>query len=294
MSGAREVVLRSDVLEVVLLPELGARIHRIRAFGEDLLRTPADRAAHRDEPFFWGAYHMAPWCNRAAAGPSTIAGRTVRLDANFADGSAIHGLVSSSPWEERDDGSLAIRIGGHEGGWPWQHEVSLAPAVDAETLTLDYRVRNLSDAPMPAGIGFHPWFRRPVELRLPAAFGLCEQRRIFGRAAAGRWSARPPPSNDARPRHRRDVDRSQPRASRPVVAGGRAEREQSRSSRTRKRRAWRSRPRIPSMPSPSSRRPTVRIRCAAWHTASRTRLACSRPATTFGSESGSAVTQGAV
>ena len=169
MSGAREVVLRSDVLAVVLLPEVGARIHRIRAFGEDLLRTPADRAAHRDEPFFWGAYHMAPWCNRAVAGASTIAGRTVQLDANFADGSAIHGLVSSSPWEERDDGSLAIRIGGHEGGWPWPHEVSLAPAVDAETLTLDYRVRNLSDAPMPAGVGFHPWFRRPVELRLPAA-----------------------------------------------------------------------------------------------------------------------------
>ena len=38
-----ELVLGSDELEVVLLPELGGRIHRLRAFGTDLLRTPALR-----------------------------------------------------------------------------------------------------------------------------------------------------------------------------------------------------------------------------------------------------------
>ena len=45
MSRPAELVLRSDELEVVILPELGGRIHRLRAFGTDLLRTPPDPAA---------------------------------------------------------------------------------------------------------------------------------------------------------------------------------------------------------------------------------------------------------
>jgi aldose 1-epimerase len=165
MSRPTELVLRSDELEVVLLPELGGRIHRLRAFGTDLLRTPPDPAHHADDPFFWGAYVMAPWCNRAQAGPMTVAGRTVDLPANFADGSAIHGQVYARPWRVRADGSLHVTGGD---GWPWPYEVTALVTVEGPALTCDYRLVNRSDGPMPAGIGLHPWFRRPVALRVPA------------------------------------------------------------------------------------------------------------------------------
>jgi aldose 1-epimerase len=169
MTGApRELVLRSDALEVVLLPELGARIHRIRAFGHDLLRTPSDAEAHAVDPLFWGAYPMAPWCNRAPSGRRELAGRPVDLTANFVDGSAIHGLVYAERWDADADGLFAVRRGGAGDAWPWPFEVSLAATIDPYTLMLDYRLTNRSDAPMPAGIGLHPWFRRPLELRLPA------------------------------------------------------------------------------------------------------------------------------
>lgn len=46
-----------------LLPDVGARLHRLRVFGQDLLRTPAEPAEHLRDPFRWGAYVMAPWCN---------------------------------------------------------------------------------------------------------------------------------------------------------------------------------------------------------------------------------------
>ncbi len=166
MSRHAELVLRSDTLEVVLLPELGGRLHRLRAFGTDLLRTPGDPATHGDEPFFWGAYVMAPWCNRAQPGPTPIAGRTVDLPSNFADGSAIHGQVSARPWEVDADGSLHVTGGGD--GWPWEYEVTASALVDGPSLALDYRLVNRSDAPMPGGIGLHPWFLRPVALRIPA------------------------------------------------------------------------------------------------------------------------------
>ena len=166
MTRLRELVLRSEELEVVVLPECGGRIHRIRAFGRDLLRTPTDPAVHLAEPFSWGAYVMAPWCNRAVPGTTALAGREVSLAANFPDGTAIHGLVSSAPWVHHSAGNLAITRGGH--GWPWAFDVRQTASVSGARLNLEYTVWNRDDAPMPAGIGLHPWFRRPVEVRLPA------------------------------------------------------------------------------------------------------------------------------
>ena len=168
MTRPAELVIGNDALEVVLLPELGGRLHRLRAFGTDLLRTPADPAQHAAEPFFWGAYVMAPWCNRVRPGPIRIAGRTVDLRPNFADGSAIHGQVSARPWQVGADGSLHIAAGGKGDGWPWAYEVDASATVDGPSLTLDYRLANRSAAAMPGGIGLHPWFLRPVAIRIPA------------------------------------------------------------------------------------------------------------------------------
>lgn len=166
MNAPGEIVLRSDKLEVVLLPELGARLHRLRAFGHDLLRTPDDPGTHRDDPFFWGAYVMAPWCNRIRPGRFEAAGRTVALAPNFEDGSAIHGQVSARPWTADADGTLRIDGGGD--GWPWPYEVTCHASVDGPTLTLAYRLTNHGDGAMPAGLGLHPWFRRPLEVGISA------------------------------------------------------------------------------------------------------------------------------
>jgi aldose 1-epimerase len=165
--SATEVVrLTGDELEVELLPELGARLHRLRAFGTDLLRTPPDPAAHADDPFFWGAYVMAPWTNRASASPMTVAGRIVDLPANFPDGTAIHGQVFLAPWRQTGDGGYAVEREG--AGWPWAYSVTADISVTGPLLRLRYRLRNASDAPMPAGIGLHPWWVPPVEVGLAA------------------------------------------------------------------------------------------------------------------------------
>ena len=167
MPPIEEVSWSSDALQVTLLPEIGFRVHRLRAFGVDLLRTPGDKGVHASEPYFWGAYVMAPWCNRITPGPQTVEGRTVDLPSTFPDGTAIHGQVSSTPWTADADGTFRITAGGD--GWPWRYEVLGRVAVEDATLALDYRLVNRSDGTMPAGIGFHPWFRKPVELRVDAA-----------------------------------------------------------------------------------------------------------------------------
>lgn len=163
-----EVLEFSDgPIELAVLPEAGARIHRLRAFGHDLLRTPEDPEEHLRDRFFWGSYVMAPWCGRIEAGQTTVGSRVIDLGANFPDGTAIHGQVHTQPWEQRPDGTLHIEGGGD--GWPWNYEVGLGIAIREVAVRIDLRLINRSSDPMPAGLGIHPWFRRPVRVAIRGA-----------------------------------------------------------------------------------------------------------------------------
>jgi aldose 1-epimerase len=164
---AELVAIGDGPIEAQLLPGLGARLHRLRAFGHDLLRTPDDPETHAEDPFRWGAYIMAPWCNRIAAVPTEVEGRTVDLASNFPDGSAIHGQVYGAEWRVVGDGSLATTGGGS--GWPWRYRCSMRATVHGARLSLELALTNLANGPMPGGLGLHPWFRRPIELRIPSA-----------------------------------------------------------------------------------------------------------------------------
>jgi aldose 1-epimerase len=166
-AAAGELVRIADgPIEVEVVPAAGARLHRLRFDGHDLLRTPHDLRPYLDDPYFYGSYPMAPWCNRVPVGRSLVAGRVVDLPASFPDGTAIHGQVSRRPWAVAGDG--VFRIAGGGDGWPWPYEVEQRIRIDGSTLALTLRLTNRSDGPMPGGLGFHPWFRTPVDVRIGA------------------------------------------------------------------------------------------------------------------------------
>jgi aldose 1-epimerase len=162
-----EAVFVGETVRAVVLPNRGARLHRLQVLGHDLIRTPPDLAAYDREPFFWGSFVMAPWCNRIGTDPVTVGGRPIQLGSNFADGTAIHGEVLDRQWEILPDGAFRVEAGGD--GWPWRYESTLQIAVAEHHLRVDIGLRNLSDDPMPAGLGIHPWFRRPVRVAIRAA-----------------------------------------------------------------------------------------------------------------------------
>jgi aldose 1-epimerase len=160
--------LTGEDLEVEVLPEAGARLHRVRAFGHDVMRTPDDPAKHFDDPFYWGGYHMLPWTNRIAPGPTRVGARTLDLCPNFKDGTAIHGLHYITPWEVQGEGRYSAQGDADSSGWPWPYSVGVDVLAEGLSLRLVHRVTNESDDPMPAGAGIHPWFLEPVELRIRA------------------------------------------------------------------------------------------------------------------------------
>ena len=167
-----ELIYRSDDLEVAVLPEAGARLHRLVAFGQSVLRTPDGPGAYARDPFFWGAYLMAPWCNRVAAWPVRFGTRVVDLPSNFPDGTAIHGQLYARPWQA--DGVGRLRIAGGGDGWPWRYEAAQQIEVSGAELRIELTLTNADRDAMPAGIGIHPWFRKPVEVAIHADLAIAD------------------------------------------------------------------------------------------------------------------------
>ena len=165
-AGRRLSVADGPIL-VELLPEMGGRLHRLRVFDQDLVRTPDDPTLYVRQPFHWGGYVMAPWCNRIDTAPTAVGDEVVRVPVNSADGTALHGQVYGSPWEVRGEATLSVRGGGD--GWPWPYESSLRLGIAGTMLTIEQSLTNLADTPMPGGLGLHPWFRRPLEVEISAA-----------------------------------------------------------------------------------------------------------------------------
>ena len=197
-----------------MLPALGARLHSLRFAGHELLRTPAGPRSHAEDPFFWGAFVMAPWCNRIAPGP-LVARRQSEVDLapNFRDGTAIHGQV----YARRMDGRPATPIVRHRSVAARAGRGAIGSSrssrIERQRLEIVQRLANLDDSPMPGGIGLHPVVRRRPADRHQLGAGLSRrtasrprspiagQRRPGSapREPHGHRASTPPGSGDAAP-----------------------------------------------------------------------------------------------
>jgi aldose 1-epimerase len=171
------IELAANGARVVLLPELGGRIHQlwltVDGREEPLLVSPGVPADHRLNPLGGGCYPMAPWPNRVGGATFSWGGRRVALPAN--DGvNALHGHVFDRPWE------VVARVGRvvemrceFDDRWPWAGYAWQRIELTGSGLLIKAEVRSRRE-PFPAGIGLHPWFRREVAgtadvaLRVPA------------------------------------------------------------------------------------------------------------------------------
>ncbi|WP_340569172.1 aldose epimerase [Stenotrophomonas sp. G106K1] len=159
--------LRAGRLEVAVAPEAGGRIARIRFDGVEWLIGEQQEAA----AIGWGCYPMVPWAGRIRQGRFSFDGSPFRLPGNFGV-HAIHGVGFSRPWhsEHLDAASAVLTLALPEDGyWPFGGVATQAIHVQPDRLQLRLAVQ-AGDTPMPAVLGWHPWFRKPDRLLFaPAA-----------------------------------------------------------------------------------------------------------------------------
>jgi aldose 1-epimerase len=152
MSG--RMTLSARRAEAVLDPEAGGRIASLRVDGLDLLLTEGWG------PIAWGCYPMVPWAGRLRDGVLCWRGQEHRLPTHLLPPHAIHGTLIEAAWEVVEAGPSSATLAAELGPpWPFGgravHRVVLAP--DALHATIEVHA---ADQPMPAIVGWHPWFPR--------------------------------------------------------------------------------------------------------------------------------------
>ncbi|HEY0624729.1 aldose 1-epimerase [Sphingomonas sp.] len=156
------------VLELV--PALGGAIGALRHDGHDVLR-PAPKGAR--DPLETGCFPLVPYANRIAHGRFTFDGQAHQLPLNFGDHPhSLHGLGWQSAWTVAEAAAdQATLTHAHDGGasWPWvyraEQRFTLAPC----DLRIELSITNTGNAPMPAGLGLHPYFPCDAETHLTFA-----------------------------------------------------------------------------------------------------------------------------
>ena len=120
-------------------------------------------------PTALASFPLVPFVNRVRGGAFSFRGRRVTLERNMPpDPSPLHGQGWLRAWQvERlgaDHAELVYRHAADE--WPWAYEARQSFALDDDGLSLELTCTNASDAPMPCGLGQHPYFLCTPQTRL--------------------------------------------------------------------------------------------------------------------------------
>jgi len=159
--------LSAGTWTLTIAPELGGAITALRRQGEDVLRPAPDGAR---EPFLLASFPMAPYANRIANGRFEAGGERYALVPNH-DGQdhPLHGVSWLRPWDvETSDASSATLVHRHSGDatWPWSYRAEQHFALDEAGLSIALTLINEHDRPMPASLGFHPYFPASATMAL--------------------------------------------------------------------------------------------------------------------------------
>ncbi len=155
--------LSSGALTLVLAPETGGSIARFEYASRPGLQIPVLRGVGENPQgvLDHASFPMVPYCNRIRGGCFSFREHDVRIANNMTgDASPLHGDGWLTAWEVvRVDAAAAELRYMHEAGeWPWHYEARQHFALDPTGLTATLSCTNVSDEPMPCGLGHHPYF----------------------------------------------------------------------------------------------------------------------------------------
>ena len=158
------VVLQTARARVEILPALGGALGRFTWDGRDVTRsTPAGTGEVLDT----GCFPLVPYCNRIPRGRFSFGGHDVVLSPNLGDHPhALHGQGWRGGWAvvAANETEAVLSFDHPPGEWPWAYRAEQRFILDDDGLRLELSVTNTGDEPMPAGLGFHPYFpTRPGE-----------------------------------------------------------------------------------------------------------------------------------
>ena len=118
------------------------------------------------------AFPLVPYSNRIRNGRFTFRGRTVQLPLNFPpEHHSIHGQGWQSAWRvlEATADQARLEYTHAAAAWPWTYRATQRFQLAPDHLRVSLTLVNESPEPMPAGLGWHPYFVRTAAATITAA-----------------------------------------------------------------------------------------------------------------------------
>lgn len=152
------ILITHGSLAARIRPALGGSLASLTHGAQEILRTTPP---HTADPTASAAFPLVPFSGRIAQGAFRFEQTDVVLPANLPpEPHAIHGQGWQHAWSvvthNESAAELAFRY--ERGPWPWNYEARQRFALQDQQLTVALDLTNRSRRPMPAGLGWHPYF----------------------------------------------------------------------------------------------------------------------------------------
>lgn len=149
---------------LALDPPRGGSVAALEWRGQPLLRATCGSSILET-----ACFPLVPFSNRIANGQFVANGRSITLPPNHAVDARnpLHGYGWLAEWKviAANRTRVVIEHRHDAGDWPWKYVARQEFSLDADGLTIALSLQNYSNEPMPAGIGFHPYFPRDRDTR---------------------------------------------------------------------------------------------------------------------------------
>ena len=181
LHDASLIELRLAHRRALIAPNVGGAIaafYDISDTGNPLhwLRAATDAALAAANPLAMASFPLLPYCNRLRDARFAFNGEQVDLsaDGNAFD-HALHGNAWRRPWRVGLQETNAVELhllhepsaeAAHH--WPYRYEATQRIELNEDGLWVTLQLRNLSDRPMPYGMGHHPYYPRTPATRIHA------------------------------------------------------------------------------------------------------------------------------
>ena len=157
--------LRAGEWDFGFSPECGARITHLKHRKRDVLRPASPEALSTGNVYGFSGFPLIPYSGPVFGGGFTYRDEFFPLERNVRDEpTATHGEGWIRPWliEELNEQrcSLTFAHDARPGTFPFRYRACLTYELCRDSLEVAITLRNLDHRSMPAGIGFHPYFKK--------------------------------------------------------------------------------------------------------------------------------------
>lgn len=176
------IVLETGEAVVEIVPRLGGSLAAFDLMvGGDRVPILRRWTGEWENPRAFASSPMVPWFNRISGGGFRFGGKFYAIAPNDPlEPFPIHGDGWYSPWEiaARRPDSVTLRLRS-QAIPPFDYEATQTLTLAGARLDMTLALKHLGRAPLPYGLGQHPWFVRTPATRLHAP-------------ATGVWPTQPP------------------------------------------------------------------------------------------------------